>query len=137
MSDTTQCVVDEEHLKLLRYGYFLSGAWNVFWAFFPLIYVAMGFFFMTTMPRGAAGEPDPRTIGMMFAIIGACVSLIMVVLSVLKFLTARALGRRTSRTLCYITAAICCFAIPYGTALGVCTFLVLSRPSVAELFERR
>jgi len=32
------------------------------------------------------------------------------------------------------TAALTCLGIPWGTVLGVCTFLVLERPSVAALF---
>jgi hypothetical protein len=136
MSDAAQRIVDEEHLKLLRIGYLISGAWNVFWAVFPLIYVALGLFVLTSVPRGSVmdQQPDPRHFGIFFALFGGAVAAMMAALSVLKFLTARAIGRRTSRTLCLITAAISCFALPYGTALGVATFLVLTRPSVRSLF---
>lgn len=135
--DSAQRVVDEEHLKLLRIGYLISGAWNVFWALFPLLYVAMGVFMLTTVPRGkATDQPDVREFAMFFAILGGAVSAFMAALSVMKFLTARAIGRRRSRLLCLITATISCFALPYGTALGVATFLVLTRPTVRELFRR-
>lgn len=137
MSESNQHLIDDEHLKLLRIGYLISGAWNVFWALFPLLYVAMGIFVMTAGPsRTSADQPDPRQFGIFFAIIGSAISALMAAVSVLKFLTARAIGRRSSRTLCLVTAAIACLALPYGTALGVATFLVLSRPTVREAFVR-
>jgi hypothetical protein len=38
--------------------------------------------------------------------------------------------------LCMVTAGISCLGIPYGTVLGIFTFLVLSRPSAIALFDR-
>jgi hypothetical protein len=135
MTDDAQPLIDDEHLKLLRLGYLISAAWNVFWALFPLMYVAMGLFIFTTVPaQDARNQPDPRHFGIFFAAVGAAISAIMAGVAVLKFLTARAIGRRRSRMLCMVTAAISCFALPYGTALGVATFLVLSRPSVRDRF---
>src|SRR5204862_6265651 len=129
-------ILDEEHLRLLRIGYLIAGAINGLWAFFPLIYVAMGVFFMTigSLPSHGRNEPAPQFIGLFFAIIGTAISLLIATLAVLKLLTAKALRERKSRTLCLVTAAITCIAIPYGTALGVATFLLLSRPSVREQF---
>jgi hypothetical protein len=37
--------------------------------------------------------------------------------------------------LCMITAGLSCLEMPYGTALGVMTFVVLSRPSVRQEFD--
>jgi len=131
-----QKILDEEHLRLLRIGYLIAGAFNALWAFFPLIYVAMGIFIMTIgsiAPHGR-NEPGAQFFGLFFAIIGTAVSLLIAAVAVLKLLTAKALRERKSRTLCLVTAAISCLAIPYGTALGVATFLLLSRPSVREQF---
>jgi len=127
-------MIDEEHLRLLRIGYFIAAGTNAFWIFFPLIYVAMGLFFFSRFPQ-KPGEPNPADIGLLFAGIGGAVALGMAVLTTLKFLTARALGQRRSKTLCFVTAAITCFGMPWGTALGVLTFLVLSRPSIAARFD--
>jgi hypothetical protein len=44
------------------------------------------------------------------------------------------LSRRRRPTFCMIIAAINCIFVPIGTVLGVFTILVLSRPSVKELF---
>lgn len=136
MTTDEQRLIDEEHLRLLRISYFIAAGWNLFWVFFPLIYVGIGVVMALSMPRAPhSAEPDPRFIGYMFAIIGGVMSAVMTALAVMKFLTARALGRRRSRLLCLVTAGISCFAIPYGAALGVATFLVLLRPSVVEMFS--
>ena len=82
----------------------------------------------------AAKDPAAQFFGILLALIGSAVCVFIVALAVLKLLTAKALRERRSRTLCLITAGISCLAIPYGTALGVATFLVLSRPSVQQQF---
>ena len=97
----------------------------------------MGLFVMTLSSNSAMDDAPPREFGLLFVILGSTVSAVMALISVLKFLTARAIGRRTSWILCLITAGITCFALPYGTALGVATFLVLSRPSVRQAFNGR
>ncbi len=58
----------------------------------------------------------------------------MITMAALKFYTAVCLKQRKSRTFCLVVAAISCLEVPYGTILGVFTFLVLERPSVARLF---
>src|SRR5258706_15979885 len=55
--------------------------------------------------------------------------------TVLKLLTAQAIGKRKWKGLIFVTAAISCLGVPWGTALGVLTFLVLTRPSVASRFS--
>jgi hypothetical protein len=61
--------------------------------------------------------------------------LLFVAAAVLNVLSAVFLGRRQHRTFSYVVAGIDCLQIPFGTALGVCTIIVLSRDSVAELYE--
>ena len=56
-------------------------------------------------------------------------------MSVLCFLVARRLRQRRSRVLCLVVAAIDCISIPFGTLLGVFTFVVLARPTVMRMFE--
>jgi hypothetical protein len=129
-----QPLLDQEHLRLLSIGYLIAAAVNVVWMFFPLIYVAMGV--MIIFGGFEGNDQGAKTAGALFATIGLVLSLIFMVLAALKFLTARAIRARKSRTLCLVTAGITCLGIPYGTALGVATFMVLTRPSVIELFSQ-
>jgi hypothetical protein len=130
-----QEIVDSEHLRLLRIGYFVSAATNLLWVFFPLIYVAMGALMLFGAFDGAKpSDAPPKVVGLVFMSIGIAISLIMASFTVLKLLTAQAIGKRKWKGLIFATAAISCLGVPWGTALGVLTFLVLTRPSVASQF---
>jgi hypothetical protein len=130
-----QEIVDSEHLRLLRIGYFISAATNLIWVFFPLIYVVMGAFMLFGgFDDGKSSNAPPRSIGLVFIFIGMGISLISVTFSVLKLLTAQAIGKRKWKGLIFTTAAISCLGIPWGTALGVLTLIVITRPSVASQF---
>jgi len=134
-----QRILDEEHLKLLRIGYFVLGGTTAFVGLFGLVYVFMGFVFTSSafnIPSPPGGTPPPP-MGWIFVVIGAVIVIFGGTLGTLKLLTARALGRRNAYTFCLITAGLACISIPYGTFLGICTFLVLARPSVRALFEAR
>jgi hypothetical protein len=130
-----QEIVDAEHLKLLRIGYYISAATNIIWVFFPLIYVFMGgVMLFGGFDSGRSSDNSPRGVGLAFIFVGLGISLIMAVLSALKLLTAQAIGQRKWKGLIFATAIISSLAIPWGTALGVFTLLVLSRPSVEAQF---
>lgn len=42
---------------------------------------------------------------------------------------------RRSLTFCQVVAGLSCLELPYGTLLGVLTFVVAGRPSVGRLFQ--
>ena len=74
--------------------------------------------------------------GGIFLVIGILGTLFVAGIALLEFFVAKKLVRRESKTLCFVVAGINCLSIPLGTVLGIFTFLVLSRPSVAESFAR-
>ena len=123
-----QAVVDSEHLRLLRIGYFIGAGADAFFALFPLIYVLIGIVMTVSLAGiGKPGEPSPALFGLFFVFIGLAVSFFFAAQAGLKVLTARAIDRRKSRTLCFITAALSCLQMPWGAALGISTFMVLSK----------
>ncbi|HUN64295.1 MAG TPA: hypothetical protein VMU53_20005 [Candidatus Sulfotelmatobacter sp.] len=138
-----QAIVDEEHLKLLSLGYLISAATTAFFSLFGLMYVVMGIFLssVASHPSEAVamasrpGQAPPAFLGWFFAVIGGAIFLFTIVLAAAKLQTAMWLKRRKSRTLCMVVAGISCLEIPYGTVLGVLTFMVLGRESVMRLFE--
>jgi len=132
-----QAVIDDEHLKLLSIAYVIAGAINAFFSVFGLLYALMGAFIGSAIARflSQPGQPPPELMGWFFGIFGLAIFISMVALAALKFLAAHRIKARRSRTLCMVVAALTCFGVPYGTALGVWTLIVLSRPSVARLFE--
>lgn len=132
-----QNLLDQEHLRLLRIGYIVAGAADMFFALIPIIYIAMGigiaFGGMSVTSR--PNELSPAFIGLFMIVFGIVFSLFFAAQSVLQLLAARALGRRRSRLLCQIAAGASCLQMPWGVVLAVFTFIVLGRESVKQLFD--
>jgi hypothetical protein len=132
-----QAVLDEEHLRLLRIAYIVMGATTAVISLFALVYVAFGVAIGAEMARSVPsrpGQPDARFVGYFIMVFGLVFFGFFAGGATLKLLTARFLRLRRHRTFCQITAAITCIEVPYGTLLGIFTFQVLGRPSVAALF---
>jgi|SRR5687768_13690234 len=130
-----QAIIDDEHLRLLRIGYFISAGQTAFVVPFGLLYAAMGFL-MPTLSRGS-GAPSPPAMVWIFGIFGSAIAGFAALITVAKIITAIRLKERRSRTWCLVTAGLTCLEIPYGTALGVMTFMVLGRENVRRQFESR
>ena len=79
--------------------------------------------------------PFLRAIGFLFVILGGGIVLIGWTVGGLTAYAGRCLQRRQHRLLTFIMAGINCLHVPFGTALGVCTFLVLQRPTVEALYQ--
>jgi divalent metal cation (Fe/Co/Zn/Cd) transporter len=131
--DAKQSIIDAEHLKLLRWGYFLSAGVTACFSVFGLFYAGMALL-ITSMPVKEGQDAPPEQIAWLFAIVGIAITVVMLAVAAAKLKVAKALRERTSRTFCYVVAVITMFGMPYGTLLGVFTLLVLSRPSVAQAF---
>ncbi len=52
-----------------------------------------------------------------------------------SIIAGRSIARRERWMFCILVAAFCCGSMPFGTALGVLTIVVLVRPSVKTVFE--
>lgn len=129
-----QQILDDDNLRLLRIGYFISAGLTAFASILLFLYtVFFSFVFMQiSKSPGAAGVP--ASVGRIVAAFGVLFVLLVIAFAVLQFLTGQRLKERRSRTFCLVIAAITCLSIPYGTFLGVCTLLVLLRPSVQRSF---
>ena len=130
-----QQIVDDEQIRLLRIGYFICGGVSAFTAIAILGYsLFFAYIFSQITRQGGAGAPPAfigRMIGGLFLVFALCV----LAIAVLQIVTGLRLQQRRSRVLCLIIAALTCLGIPYGTFLGVCTFIVLSRNSVQKTFH--
>ena len=132
-----QQLLDEEHLRLLAIGYFVTGGAYSALALFPMIYIVMGLFLALGMPdvsRNSLG-PAPVFMGWLLVIVGFALVIALSAVGSLQLYVGRCLLRRTSPTLCMVAAGISCLFIPFGTLLGIFTFVVLGRPSVQVRFR--
>lgn len=131
-----QRIIDDEHLRLLRIGYFISAAQTALFIPMGLFYAGMGVLF-SVMPStaGTASAPTPPEMSWIFAGFGGGIALLASIATALKLVTAVRIKARRSRVLCLVSAVLCFIEIPYGTALGLMTFIVLGRTGVRSQFD--
>lgn len=136
VSNEIQTVRDKDHLRLLSIFYFISAGLSGFFALFPLLYAVMGLAFLSIPDRlqHAADNPPPAMFGWILFGFGIGLTILLLIFAVAKLLAGFAIRKRRHRLFVLIVAGFSCLSIPYGTLLGVFTFIVLGRPSVAALF---
>ncbi|MES2463800.1 MAG: hypothetical protein V4671_24790, partial [Armatimonadota bacterium] len=79
-------------------------------------------------------DAPPAFVGWMFTIVAGAVVLLGWALGGLTIHAGRCLTRHKSYNLAFVLACLNCLHAPMGTALGVFTIIVMSRPSVKALF---
>jgi hypothetical protein len=128
---------DGEHLQILSILHYVMGGFATLGACIPGIYLMIGLGML-----GGAAVADSDEAGAGLAIIGGAFSLfalaimsIFALQALCMFLAARWLGTARNRMFCFINACVMCLHAPFGTALGIFTIIVLSRPSVVARFE--
>jgi hypothetical protein len=133
-AEAVQSMIDDEHLRLLRLGYFISAAHTAMYIFVGLFNAGMGIF-IAHLPLGT-GVTSLPSMPLLFGLLGSVIMGLAGIGAVLQLVTGMRLKERRSRLLCLITASLTVLEIPYGTALGLMTLSVLARPSVRRQFER-
>jgi len=136
-----QAALDANHLYLLEVGFYISSfltALRFLW--FLLI---AGFFAIAGVSASVAaqkpsvhGQMPPIFLFYIFAAIFGTFILFTLIFAGLEFYAGLCLKRRQHPILIQVVAAFYCLSIPWGTALGVCTFMVMNRPTVRQLFAR-
>ena len=139
-----QALADDEHLRLLTIGYYISAGISAAYSLLGIFYALMGGMMGLAISHSAvsaaarAGQSNdaaPQIIGGLFALVGVAIFLSLIAIAALKFYVARCLEQRKSRTFCFVIAILSCLGVPYGTVLGIFTILVLERPTVKRLFD--
>jgi len=133
--EARQQILDDDNLRLLRIGYFISAGLTLIGAMIVLVYTIFLSFVFAQVAKTSVNAGFPPFIGRLVGALGVVLVLVLIGLAVLKFLAGQQLKKRRSRIFCMVIAGIECLSIPYGTFLGVCTFIVLLRPTVERSFE--
>ncbi len=138
MSEPVLINRDEEHLRLLAICYYVFGGFVALMSCFGLLYVFIGLI-MTGVAATAHSHDavPPAVLGVIFALIGAAATVLGVSVGLLLVFAGRSLAQRKRYVFCIVMGAIICLSIPFGTLLGIFTFIVLCRPSVKALFGRQ
>src|SRR5678810_582248 len=127
---------DKEHLRLLSIFHYVVGAFTLFIACFPLIHVGLGLA-MIYAPQWFSNKPGdvpPAFVGWLFTCMGAGMFLAGLSLALCIVFAGRFIAQRRRYWFVFVVACFECAIFPFGTALGVFTIVVLSRPTVKSLF---
>ena len=129
---------DGEHLRLLSIFHYVVGGLMALAACFPLIHVGVGILFMLKPGAFADEQPPPpvamEMFGLLFVLIGGAFVLVGWSMAGLVVAAGRFLHQRKRHTFCVVIGVLSCLLFPLGTILGVCSLIVLLRPSVKEMF---
>ena len=126
---------DREYLRLLSIFHYVVGGLAALFAFFPVVYIAMGIL-VVYAPGTMDAEDDAMAalFGWVFIIIGAGLVVLGWAFAVFTIIAGRYLARQVHYLFCMVMAAIECIFMPFGTVLGIFTIIVLAKPSVKKMF---
>lgn len=152
-------IVARERLRLLAWAYYFHGGFHaLMMSFFlvPFLFIILAIstipqsqwnkssatpapgaysFATPTPPPRSTSEPPPKFMIAIFAAVFGGIVLTHVAIAVLAISAGRCIQRRRHKMLIYVAAIINCLLIPYGTMLGVFTFIVLGSPEGAAEFN--
>ena len=125
-----------EHLRLLSIFHYVLAGMLTFVSMFPLIHLAVGIGLVTgAFDESAQGPKPPEFLGWILIGIASVVIICGLTLAISVAIAGRRLMQRRSYTFCQVIAAIECLFMPLGTALGICSIIVLMRPAVKQQFD--
>jgi hypothetical protein len=123
-------------LRLLSIGYYIQAGIAAFYSMLLLGYAG----FVTAMLSTIANSPNstgdniPPWILPFISLLMLVILLLVCLYTVALFLAGLWLRRFRNLVFIQVIAALNCLAIPYGTLLGIFTFLVLQRPTAKQFF---
>lgn len=129
----------EHDLKLLSIGYYIQAGIVGFYSLMMLAYMSFIGTILTAVARDAQqhGRPAiPPGIISLVSVIAAIALILCVAYAVCHFLAGYWIRRHRNWVFVYVVAALACLGIPYGTVLGIFTFMVMQRSAAQRLFGR-
>ncbi len=126
---------DEQHLNLISIFYYVVGSFAALFALVPIIHLVIGIMMLQgVVPLDDSGTPAPAPLAWLFISLAIVLMAFGAALAVVMFLMGKYVKRRTRYNFCLIGAVFSCLFMPLGTALGIFTIIVLSRPAVKQMF---
>jgi hypothetical protein len=157
LSEAEEQIIVRERLRLLAIGFYVKGAVGAVFVSFFLIHFFM-FLAFSFMPESSwnppqksattlhllsvSPSPTPRAVNpgppvIMFRIFAGVIGVIILLgwtFGALTIYAGRCVQKRTHRVFIYVMGGLNCALIPWGTLLGVATFMVLQTPVARREF---
>jgi hypothetical protein len=137
LSSDQQSRRDAEHLKLLSIFHFILAGFGLIGVAFVALHFAFvrTFFMNPAMWKNNKGGPPPEILMDVIPWIYAFAFVVILGGSLLNLLSGLFIRNRRHRMFSIVVGGLNCFHVPFGTALGVFTIVVLSRDSVRQVYE--
>lgn len=130
-------LITSHDLRLLSIGYYIQAGIAAFYTLMLLGYSAFATAIFANIARISAESNQqqiPAGILTIISILLAIVIGLTCAYTICMFLAGYWLRRYRNKLFIQIVGALTCLAIPYGTVLGIFTFMVLQRPSARQFF---
>jgi len=126
---------DAEHLRLLSIFHYVLAGIKALFACIPIIHLLIGVVMIgaSVSGSGSRGAP-PAAVGIIFVLFASVMIGLGWGYAICLFKAGQFIARRQRYKFCLILAGVSCIFFPFGTALGVCTLVLLTRPTVKTLF---
>jgi len=126
-----------EQLRLLSIFHYVAGGLHILFGSIGLIHLTIGILFIldpSAMASKGQSAP-PFWFGYLFAAIGGGFVFFGWSLGLLTIYSGRCIARRKRRTFSLVMGGINCAMMPFGTALGVFTIFLLTKPESAGFYK--
>ncbi len=126
-----------EQLRLLGIFHYVAGGLHFLFGSLGLIHLSIGLGLMMGSKDliGAGTAPFPPMFGLLFAVAGGTFVLFGWTLGILTIASGRCIAARKKRTFSIVMGAINCAMVPFGTALGVFTLILLTKDETIQLYS--
>lgn len=133
MTDQGEIQQNAEHLKLLAIFHYVRAGLTLL--SFVIGTAAMIFMKATISQEMASKEAQIFSMVIMFGY-GIFVALFVIAPGIMTAISGHFISKRKNYMFVFIWACFQCLSFPFGTALGVCTIIVLQRPAVKDEFAK-
>lgn len=126
----------KRHLSTLSILHYVYGAFVCIGGFAAFMFIALGMFLSSDFVAAeSGGDAVPGIIGTIIQSFGWVILVVVELWGVFNILSGYWISRRSNRTATQVIAAFNCLNIPFGIALGLFTFAVLSDDEVKQEYN--
>jgi hypothetical protein len=121
-------IIDNEHLKVLSVVHYVQGGLHVLISCILIIHFIFGLI-IAIAPQffGHGPQAPPAFVGILMSTFAGCFMVMGWLFGGLTIYSGVCIKNHKHRTFSLIMAVINCLSIPFGTALGIFTIIVLTR----------
>jgi heme/copper-type cytochrome/quinol oxidase subunit 2 len=127
-------IANGEQLNLLSIFNFVMGGLNILGAFIMMAYTALFGFISNRLPHH--GGEEAEVVFTIFTSVFGILAFFLLTVGVLLIISGFKLRKRTNRMFSLVMGVLTLPSFPFGTALGVFSIIVLSKPGVKEIYQK-